>query len=137
MTAFVDTSSLIKRYVAEKGSSRFIKILMGLTDVVIAPITIIEIYSGLFRRLKDKSLASSAFQIIENELGRNFQDYSVVVWNEDLVMDSIAMARKHALRTLDAIQLASARMAGSLQFITSDQELARVAKKEIKEVLLV
>ena len=137
MIAFIDTSSLIKRYVREEGSDDLTEYMNQLTGAVVSPVTLIELYSGLTRRLNDRSLSLSGFQRIEEEMLRNFQHFNVVRWNDDLVIEAVAMVRRHKLRTLDAIQLASAKLAKAQQLLASDLSLTEAARKEIKKVIVI
>jgi len=136
MTVFIDTSSLVKRYILEEGSATFSEIIRKVTAIIVAPVTVIEIYSALDRRLRDKSLSPDDYRILEEEILRNFNDFSIVHWNNDLIISSLDTIRQHHLRTLDAIQLAAAIISGVSQMITSDKQLYQAAKKEIKKAIL-
>ena len=137
MTAFIDTSSLIKRYILERHSKKFHEKLQAVSHIIVSPVTITELFSGLTRRLKDKSLTSYQFKIVEEEIYRNHNDFAVVQWGFELEMGSIAIVKKYGLRTLDAIQLASAILSSCPYFITSDQKLYAAAKRVIKSVDLI
>ncbi len=137
MTSFIDTSSLIKRYVLEAGSQKFLQILVGLNNIIVSPVTLIELHSCFRRRLRDGDLSLGNYQKIEKELERNFQDFSVVACDDNLIMTAVILLKKYNLRTLDAIQLASAVVVDAPEFITSDHKLALAAKKEINKVLII
>jgi len=136
MTAFIDTSSLIKRYIAEDNSSKLGRILGGVTALIISPITTIELFSGVSRRLADHSLSRHQYAMIEKEIYKNQNDLLIVQWSIDLEQLSIDMTKKYTLRTLDSIQLASGILSSSEKFITSDRKLYQAAKKEINEAVL-
>ena len=137
MIAFIDTSSLIKRYIKEENSEKLLAYMSGLSGVIVAPVTLIELYSGLTRRLDDRSLTSKNYQEIEAEVLRNFQHFHVVQWNDELMMEAVTLVKRYKLRALDAIQLAGAKLAGAQELVASDMVLAAAARKEIKTVRVI
>ena len=54
MKAFIDTSSLIKKYVAEGDYLEFDKLLDRVSRVIISPVTGLELNSALARKLIEK-----------------------------------------------------------------------------------
>ena len=121
MIAFIDTSSLIKKYILEVNSEQLISILRDVSEIIVSPLTTIELLSGLNRRLRERSISPAQYALIEKEINHNQNDFSVVHWNDDLAALSIKLIKKYPLRTLDAIQLASAILSSPNQFITSDK----------------
>ena len=137
MKAFIDTSALIKKYVQEPGSDRFENVLKEISEIVIAPVSVIEIYSVLQRRVKDSSLSTKEAALFQAELQRDLPYFSRVIFNEELESQAIDLIGQYPLKTLDSIQLASGMLSRSDAFVTSDKQLARFAAKVIKKVLLI
>ena len=137
MKAFIDTSALIKKYVQEKGSDRFDEVLKSVSEIVIAPVTVVEICSALHRRMKDKSLTSRESLYIQKELDRDVPYFSRVIFNEVLEKQAVDLIERYPLKTLDSLQLASGMLAGGDLFVTSDKQLARYAGKVVKKVILI
>jgi predicted nucleic acid-binding protein len=134
MKAFVDTSSLFKKYVNEKGSDAFDAFLRSVTEIIIAPITLLEINSIIERRLREKSLNASDAQWIEKEFLFDLNYYGVVEFNEKLISECVRVIRKYQMKVLDGIQLSSAIIAGPDVFIVSDKSLHKSARKELLRV---
>ena len=134
MRAFIDTSSLFKKYVEETGSKKLDELLGLVSEIIIAPITILEVNSILERRLKEKSLNSLDAKWIEKEFLRDYGFFGIVEFNDDLVRECIRVIRKHQLKVLDGIQLSSAIFSRPQLFIVSDIRLFEAAKKEMQRV---
>jgi uncharacterized protein len=135
--AFVDTSSLFKKYVEENGADEFNRLLDSVFDIIVSPVTIIELHSILERRLREKTIVLADAQWVEKEFQADYQYFGVVEWNETLLQESIRVVRRHQLRVLDGIQLASGLLAGPSLFITSDRKLYDAALKELPSVNLI
>ncbi|MCX7759527.1 MAG: type II toxin-antitoxin system VapC family toxin, partial [bacterium] len=61
MVIFIDTSSLIKRYVEEDGSTKVDKYYKGKNEIFISPITPIEFKAALKRKLQEKTIDSNTY----------------------------------------------------------------------------
>ena len=134
MKAFIDTSSLMKKYVDEKGSDELDSLLKKITDIIVSPIYNLEVHSAIERRLKDNTLTLKEASFIREEIKKDYQYFSKIIWNNNLEEKSLQMIGTYSLRTLDSIQLASACLSNADVFITSDEGLLGPAKKELKNV---
>jgi predicted nucleic acid-binding protein len=134
MKAFIDTSSLFKKYVDEQGSSEFNKLLESINEIIIAPTTLLELHSVIERRLREKTLQSEDAEWIEKEFMTDFNFFGVVEWNDELLEKAIRLIRKYQLRVLDSVQLSAAQLSGATLFITSDKQLYKAAKTELSSV---
>lgn len=129
---YLDTSALAKRYLNEAGSDAFEAYLMELGAGQISTLTVTEMRCLLARRRREGSLDAgqearivAAFEedILIGVLSiRRLQDEDV--WAARLVDE----LRDHALRTLDALHLASARAAGAEGIATADRAMASAAE---------
>ncbi len=134
MKAFIDTSSLIKRYVQESGSDAFEKFLETISEILIAPTTWLEIHSVLERRLREKTMSKADAELIELNAYADLQYMGIIKWNEELEKTAAALIRKYQLKVMDSIQLASGKLSKSDLFVTSDKQLYAHARKELKRV---
>lgn len=134
MKAFIDTSSLFKKYVDEKGADTFDILLQPVSEIIIAPITLLEINSIIERRLRDKTLDITDADWIEKEFMFDLNFYGIVEFNENLNSECIRVIRLFQMTVLDAIQLSSAIVAKPDVFIVSDKQLYKSAIKELKRV---
>lgn len=136
MKAFLDTSSLIKKYVSETGSDRLDKQLETISEIIVAPIYWVELNSALERRLKEKSLSHQQVTTIRQEAVRDLNYFSKVIWSEPLERKAVEMIRKYYLKTLDGVQLGCGILAKPDFFLTSDQNLYEIATNEVKARLI-
>ncbi len=136
MKAFLDTSALFKKYVVEPGSERLDELLKETEDIIIAPVTKIELFSALDRRLQEKSLKPSQAKTIAQEITKDLPFFSAVLWNEALEEKAVGHVQTYHLRALDALQLGAGQLSSCDLFITCDKTLARAAQKELDQVLL-
>ena len=134
MRAFIDTSSLFKKYVDEEGADKFERLLQTVTEIIIAPITLLEINSIIEQRLREKTLNAADARWIEKEFMFDLNFYGVVEFNEKLNSECIRVIRKYQMKVLDGIQLSSAIIAKPDVFIASDKHLFKCAGKELKRV---
>ena len=139
---FCDSSAIVKRYINETGSVW----LEALTDpssgnrIYVARIAFVEVISAISRREKGLQLsaadADSARLAFEQDFLNIFRKVEI---SEDLVNEAAVLAKKHALRGYDAIQLAAVletekeRVAvglSSLILLSADTELNNAAVSE-------
>lgn len=142
MDLFFDTSGLAKQYVGEIGSAWVNNLCSPASgnSIFIAEITMIEITSAIVRRVRGGSLTSADAQAA---LGQFDLDLTTIYFVSNITSARLAEARRfaetHALRSLDAIQLAVAahlnrrQLAAGLPVITlisADAELLVAAGVE-------
>jgi predicted nucleic acid-binding protein len=139
---FCDSSAIVKRYVAETGST-YIDRLADLKSgniVLIARITRVEVAAAFARRLKGASLttadAQNALALFQHDLTNN---YFTVEITPALLSEAMRLAVKHALRGYDAVQLAAALEANGerlssnlppLTLVSADADLNDAAQIE-------
>ena len=133
--AFIDTSTLFKRYIEEEGSTRLNTLLENVLEIIIAPTTLCELHSVLERRLREKTLLPADARWIEKEFLYDYNFFGVVTWNDVLQKECIRVIRKYQLKVLDGMQLAGALIARTDLFVTSDKRLFDAAKKEVARAI--
>ena len=133
MRAFVDTSSLFKKYVEEDGSDRLAELLRDVSEVAVSPLTWTEINSIFARRLCENLLTPQQALWLRSEAERDFSNFHRVSWNDALENKAVELVNKYSVLTLDAVQLASGILSKSDVFVTSDKRLFAEAKKVIHE----
>ncbi len=120
MTLYVDSSTLIKRYVAEDESQHAETILLGDIAWVSGRHTLVEVLLALHRRLADAELraATTAFD-------RDWKRMFVVAVDEVVCRRAAEMGIVTGARSLDALHLAAAERAGgrSIPIVTFDIRL--------------
>lgn len=137
MRIFVDTSALFKKYVAEPGSNAFEQVLENAAEIAVSPVTWIEVHATVERRLRERTLSGQQAEWLRREVSRDFAYFLQVVWNQNLERKTVEIIRRHALRTLDAIQLASGALSEAGLFVTSDRKLYAKAQRILRRTLYV
>ena len=137
MKAFLDTSSLVKKYVAESGSDRLEEQLENVGEIIVAPIYWLELNSALERRLHEKTLSAQQVTTIRREAGKDLHYFSRIIWNELLEQKAVELIKKYYFKALDSIQLAAGILSQADLFLTSDQNLYKTAAQELKHVKLI
>jgi predicted nucleic acid-binding protein len=139
---YLDTSALIKHYVAESGSGWLETEIFEPDDVMLltSRVTMVEIWSALARRQREASISSQHHA----ELLDAFREdclirYRFVEFEEPVVEAARQLLERHPLRAYDAVQLASALVAGSTLdetslplpiFLCADDRLLAAARAE-------
>jgi uncharacterized protein len=139
---FLDSSALIKRYVAEQGTAwvRAVALPSAGHTIVLAPVSQVEVFSGVSRRKREGVIAARTAQAIRLLLNRHTQrEYMIVELTSPLIQAAQDLLDKHPLRAYDALQLASALMANGrltaarllpLVFVSADTRLLTTATAE-------
>ena len=135
MAYFLDSSAAVKLYVRETGTAWVTDLADPSSgdELVIVRITAVEIAAALFRQAHGGRLsladATRALSILHRNLQRTYQVVELSPAVGDLAVE---VARRHALRGYDCVQLAAAlftqrqRAAAGLRALTlasADQEL--------------
>lgn len=130
---FFDSSALVKFYVNETGSA-WIRNLIDNQMVIISRLTTVELVSALARYQREKRISNADFTLLKGAFLRDVeQRYAVISLLKPVFADAQILLVKHALRTLDSIQLASSIKAHSVNtvtFLSSDTRLLSAAAAE-------
>lgn len=139
---YLDTSALIKRYVAETGST-WIRTLTDPTAtnlLLTARVTVVELRSALARRKREASISDDDHAFAVGMLAHHaFTQYHFVELEGAVVDLAGDLLDRHPLRAYDAVQLASALMINSaliaadlsgLIFLAADDRLLNTAQLE-------
>ena len=137
MRAFIDTSSLFKKYVDEDGSKALDRLLREISEIAVSPTAWVEMNAVVARRVREKSLTSQQATWLTSEARKDFQSFHRVVWNEALETTAVQLVCHYPLSTLDAIQLASGVLSKADVFVTSDHGLYEKARKEVRKAVCV
>ncbi|MBI3836782.1 MAG: type II toxin-antitoxin system VapC family toxin [Planctomycetia bacterium] len=111
MTAFfLDSSSLVKRYVAETGSAWVNQLLDPPANnrIYLSRLTGVELVAAIARRRRGGSLTGDRtarlLEQFQNEFGSHFQ---IVEVTRAVLNEATELAETHSLRAYDAVQLAA------------------------------
>ncbi len=129
---YLDTSALVKIYLAEPESDDVDQLLIGRQDLFISDLVVTEIISAAARRRRDGSLEAKAVQRLRSKILEDIEsgvflkiDLPAAVFREAerilLAVDVLA------LRAADAIHLALALSAEAQSVLTFDGRMAEAA----------
>jgi uncharacterized protein len=131
MICFFDTSALIKKYITERGSELVKQQIVKITTIAVSGTAKIECFSVINRMLSSLEITNEEVDYLQKQIKEDFLLFEVVPFNEYIEATSLEMVNKYQLRTLDAIQLASALSVPHLQyFYVSDIKLKASGKAE-------
>lgn len=125
MSLYLDTSALLKRYVAEDESDACERILLGDPVWVSARHTWVEVVRNLA-----KLLAGAERARMRKAFGADWARLHVVELDATTCRRAGELAETLQVRTLDALHLAAAERAGGagLSFVTYDTRQAQAAR---------
>jgi predicted nucleic acid-binding protein len=131
---FWDSSAIAPLLLAEPRSF-VVRQLHAIDETVVAAaITPLEVASVLWRRRHAGKLTLSAHGLAERLFAVVSQSWLEIAYTPEITDIARDLLGRHALRSLDALQLASAiSVAGnarSLPFVTLDEKLALAARSE-------
>ena len=125
MTAYVDSSALLKRYLIEPDSKRGQSLFDEDVDLVTSRITIVEVRRAL------GLLASAVERVLTRaNFAHDLESISIIEVDALVCADAASIAEETGLRSLDSIHVASARRVSDVDitFITFDVRQAEVAR---------
>ena len=142
-SVYLDTSVLIKRYIAEEGTERVIELTEdpGRAQIIILDITPLEARSALRRRQREGDISEADVHGILEQIEADVSSSFLVQPSTSAVIeDGARLIDRHALRAYDALQLAGClvireQIPGPLTFVCADARLCAAAIREGLAVL--
>jgi len=134
VTLYLDTSSLVKLYVAEPGSDAVRELVDAATIVATSSIAYTETRSVLARRRRERALGPAAFASAKKAFEAEWPKYFTVDVTSALCRQAGEFAERYRLRAYDSVHLAAfaeiAREAGvrDTSFSSFDNGLNRAAR---------
>jgi uncharacterized protein len=135
MILYLDTSSLVKLYVAEVGSDRVKSISEQAAVISTSKIAYAEARAALARKQKEGGFSFKRLRKIVEELNRDWENYFAVEITDGVVRLAGDLAEKYLLRGFDSIHLASAihlkdKSRSETYFSSADKRLNESAGNE-------
>lgn len=132
---YLDTSALIKRFVAEKGSPLVRALVTRKGPVATAKIAYVEVHAGLARKHREGRLSGRHYTLACRQFEGDWPSYARVDLLDDILLLARDLIRQHPLRGFDAIHLASAislrtSLGEEVTFAAADGRLLQAAKAE-------
>ena len=137
MKLFLDTSSLVKLYHTETGTEELDKLILSnsLDEIFLSYITIIELNSALYKKVRTKELPTEIAEEILQSFSNDYSNYTFIPVSYQIIFQAKDIVSKYAtkgLRTLDSIQLASIiSLKDSIDYaISADNLLNSIIREE-------
>ena len=133
MTLYLDTSSLVKLYVAEPGSDAVRELVDAATVVATSSIAYTETRAALSRRRRERALRPAAFATAQKTFESEWPKYLQVEVTSAICRQAGEFTERYRLRAYDSLHLAAfaeiAREGGArdTRFSSFDAALNRAA----------
>ncbi|MEW6322061.1 MAG: type II toxin-antitoxin system VapC family toxin [Acidobacteriota bacterium] len=134
MTLYLDTSSLVKLYVAEPGTDDVRRLVDDAAVVATSLIAYVEMRAALARRRREKALTARDYSTVRRAFDQDWPAYVAIEVSAPLCREAGDLAERYRLRGYDSIHLAAyaevVRRAGSAhtRFSSFDRGLTRAAR---------
>lgn len=135
MTAFADSSALVKLYADEPDAD----VVRAHHVLIVSALARVEVIAALSRKERSDELAAQDAEVLVSAFVADWHDpespFVPVVVGERVLDEAAMLSRRHGLRAYDAVQLASAVSARAAgidvdRFLCFDAELASAAARE-------
>lgn len=139
---FFDSSALVKRYIPEQGTAwvRNITQSKNPSYIVISELALVEMSSAIARRTREGVFTNTvASKLVDSIMSHATSRYYVLRLRQDVLINAQKLCLTHPIRSLDAIQLASALVVNlpivrsglsPLLFVSADLRLLAIAEME-------
>lgn len=135
MILYLETSNLVKLYVAEPDTSEIRRLVEEAEIVASSIIAYPETRAALARKLREGGITEREYRRIKREFISDWEKYLVMLLTKGIAKSAGDLAEKHVLRGFDALHLASvlalkSEMSSPVCFSSADRRLCRAAEKE-------
>jgi predicted nucleic acid-binding protein len=132
---YLDTSALIKRFVAERGSGVVDALVSAGQPIATAKIAYAEVHSGLARKRRERHLSDARYLSACRLFEAQWRTCIQVELTDEVLRVARDVIRRRALRGFDAIHIASAlelkkRLNEPMTFAAADRPLLKAARSE-------
>ncbi len=135
MTLYLDTSSLVKLYVAEAETDVVRRLVDDAAVVATSVVAYAETRAALARLRRESELTASGFAAAKREFEKEWPTYLTLDVTDSLSRTAGELADRYGLRGFDSVHLAAfadvARRAGTREtrFSSFDDRLSQAARK--------
>lgn len=135
MTLYLDTSALVKLYVAEEQRETVIEAVEGASRVATSTVAYAEARAAFARRKREGGLSEDECRRAVEALDEGWESYDRLAVSDAVARRAGDMAEEYALRGFDAVHLASAARLkerfGDLRFLAFDDRLVDAARRSV------
>ena len=130
MITYVDTSTLIKLIVEEKGSDRAELIWQAADSVVSVSLVVVEARAALAAAARGNRLSTRQLSLAQAELAEFVDDLHLVEVTAELIEKAAKLAETESLRGYDAVHLAAALFVEAAILTSADSALCEAAERQ-------
>ena len=128
---YFDPSAWIKRHFQEAGSEAVNDLFRTTTKAACCRLGLVEMTATIVRKSYGESLTKSIVETLLDNVNADFAAFVPVAADEPLIVVATELTKRHRLRTMDAIHLASALSLGpDTIMVSADKELLAASEKE-------
>ena len=129
MRVAIDTSALVKRYVAIQGGAALQPVFDEATSVHIAHHCRVEMHSAFNRMRQTKQITPMVYRAAIADFEKELVDFEVSPWTAQIESQAIELLAGSNLRAMDALHVAAALAVDAERFVTSDERQWQAAKR--------
>lgn len=129
MPTYFDSSAFVKRYVQESGTERVLEIFKDTDRVVASCLLLPEFISALNRFRREKLFSPEIYAQLKSAFFSEVRSAEIVDMTPEVIHEAINCIESVAVKTLDAIHIASANATHCNLFVTADQRQAKAAQR--------
>jgi predicted nucleic acid-binding protein len=107
MNLYLDTSALIKHYIAENGSDYINDLIADASAIATALITRAEMAAGINRLLRMKYISPEHYSIALRDFRSDWNHYERISISEEIVARADSLTCEYPLRGYDSVHLAA------------------------------
>jgi predicted nucleic acid-binding protein len=131
---YLDTSILIKLYLAESYSTEVEQLVAEADGIAISRLSMLEWHCAMARRFRVGQITDAYLNLARTEFTRHLAEnyFRIVPYDDNLLTDALRVldhVNPVPLRTLDAIHLTAARNAGVTRIATADRIMSEAAAR--------
>ncbi|MHB1949944.1 MAG: type II toxin-antitoxin system VapC family toxin [Acidiferrobacteraceae bacterium] len=129
MRVFLDTSAFAKRYVAEQGSDKVVKVCQQADSLVVCVICLPELISTLTRLLREKKITKADYRTVKGNVMKDLADIDICQITPDVLASVVSLLERNPLRAMDALHVACAAVVEADCFVSADHRQLTAARK--------
>ena len=128
MKTYLDSSAFAKRFIEESGSARVDSICAHASELGLSALCVPEIISALNRRLRERRLTPTQYNVAKRRLLDDVRDADIVSLTPSVIGSAIIVIEASPVRAMDALHVACALEWGAELFASADKQQLTVAK---------
>lgn len=126
---FLDTSALAKRYVAEQGSAKVVKVCQRADSLGVCVICLPELISTLTRLVREDKITKADYVKLKGHVMKDLADIDICQITPDVLASGVSLLETNPLRAMDALHVACAVAVETDCFVSADHRQLAAARK--------